>query len=151
MWHFSFTQLPKIIQWKQVICNCWWHFTSDSMVSHVWQDRHWRKPEIHHHISEKKQTNKPKVLTLGRSVHSRQFSNLGWELRILGPISWFHFCCSQNPSPSSSTWWTEDLGGSLLISLKPATCSRKYQIQWYWFKQEHTVHLCKQLNQESKT
>lgn len=54
-----------------------------------------------------------KKVTLGRSVHSGQFSNLGWELRILGPISWFHFCVSQNPSPSSSTWWTEDLGGSI--------------------------------------
>lgn len=95
--------------------------------------------------------NKIKIITLGRSVHSGQFSNLGWELRILGPISWFHFCCSQNPSPSSSTWWTEDLGGSILISLKPATRSRKHQRPWYGFKREHTVHLCKLLNQESKT
>lgn len=94
---------------------------------------------------------KIKIITLGRSVHSGQLSNLGWKLRTLGPISWFHFCCSQNPSPSSSTWWTEDLGGSILISLKPATRSRKNQTPWYGFKQEHTVHLCKQLNQQSKT
>lgn len=45
--------------------------------------------------------------------------NLGWELRVLGLISWF-CCCreSQNPSPSSSTQWTEDLGGSILHCFK---------------------------------
>lgn len=75
-------------------------------------------------------------------MHSGQFSNLGWELRTLGPISWFHFCCSQNPSPSSSTQWTEDLGGSILFfSLKPATRSRKHQAPLYGFQQVHTVHL----------
>lgn len=85
---------------------------------------------------------KKKKVTLGRSVHSGQFSNLGWELRTLGPISWFHFCCSQNPSPSSSTQWTEDLGGSILFfSLKPATRSRKHQAPLYGFQQVHTVHL----------
>lgn len=79
---------------------------------------HWRNPELPHHYQ------KEKKITLGRSVHSRQFSYLGW--RTLGPISWFHFRCSQNPSPSSSTRWTEDLGGSILICLKLATRLTKH-------------------------
>lgn len=134
--------------WKQLICNRW-HFST------VWLAIH---EEIVTSLTSPEKTgapspyqNKKQKITLGRSVHSGQFSNLGWKLRISGPISWFHFCCSQNPSPSSSTWWTEDLGGSILMSLKPATRSRKYQTPWYGFKREHTVHLCKQLNQESKT
>lgn len=109
----------------------------------TWALLHRSSPVFPRRIKQKK-----RKITLGRSVHSGQFSDLGWKLRTLGPISWFHFCCSQNPSPSSSTWWTEDLGGSILICLKPATRSRKDQTPWHGFKQEHTVHLCKQLNQQ---
>lgn len=90
------------------------------------------RPAFPRHKQNK--TKRKKKVTLGRSVHSGQFSNLGWELRTLGPISWFHFCCSQNPSPSSSTQWTEDLGGSILFfSLRPATRSRKHQAPWHGF------------------
>lgn len=91
---------------------------TDTIVSSLTSLEKTRAPSLY-------QNKNKKIITLGRSVHSGQFSNLGWELRISGPISWLHFCCSQNPSPSSSTWWTEDLGGSILSSLKPATRSRE--------------------------
>lgn len=111
MWHFISAHIKNVTTDLQPLIA----FQLKSSVSHDWIVTNLASPETTGIPSPYKEK---KPITLGRSVHSGQLSNLGWELRILGPISWFHFCCSQNPSPSSSTQWTEDLGGSILFSLK---------------------------------
>lgn len=120
--------------------------------SHHWGNLNKRPPQvqkIYKYFNSKKRKRSPWV---EECAFLGQFVNLGWKLRVLGPISWFHcFCIFTKPFPllfHIVDWGPRWFYTSLLkTSNHNRILCRVFMLLLIQIR-TYCIHACKHFNQE---